>query len=345
MNKNDLFKAIGDIDDKFIEEAASVKKKRNKVKIWQNKTLLSAASLFLCLGVGYYVIQNGNMGQKTAEDSDVQIQENTAIAPNVSDSEKYEEHRGVTEVDSAKDVEQSVIIAEDAEEAGAAGAPINSTSNKNELTKTESVKDSEIEKSEAIEFEETDGIEEEPATDSSMLNNSTSQAERIQGLNELAASIKGNRPVREEYEASDAYEVEDVERAEYEKYVNVLPKDMELSSAFSVDGYSYVDFSHYVVDPDAAATDRTLLLDLVLYDLTKDKEEFVYDPAYPDETWRYVYPIEYVTAEVIEKSKGEVDGVTFYEVTVLYPDNTVVEYFSMNLTAREVYEVLNFENN
>ncbi len=344
MNKNDLFKAIGDIDDKFIEEAASVKRKRNKVKIWQNKTLLSAASLFLCLGIGYYVIQNGNMGGKTAKESETQVQENTAIAPSVSDSDKVEEYKGVTEADKAEVEDKSAITAENVQEAGVAEAPM-SSSIKNESMKTEGVKDSEIEKSELVEFEETDGIEEDDATDSGIINSSTSQAERVQGLNELAASIKGNRPVREEYEASDDYEVEELDRKDYEKYINVLPESMELSSAFSVDGYSYVDFSHYVVDYEAIETDRTLLLDLVIYELTKDREDFVYNPAYPDETWRYIYPIEDVTAEVIEKSVGEIDGVTFYEVTVLYPDNTVVEYFSMNLTAREVYEVLNFENN
>jgi len=66
MNNRDLARAIGDIDDKYILEAAKVKKKKNKKKKawWQSRALVTAASLLICCGIGFAVLQFANQQSK-----------------------------------------------------------------------------------------------------------------------------------------------------------------------------------------------------------------------------------------------------------------------------------------
>lgn len=68
MNNKDLARAIGNIDDKFILEAAQVNSKGKQIRKkknsawWQNRALVSAASLLLCCGLGYAVFQTMDLG-------------------------------------------------------------------------------------------------------------------------------------------------------------------------------------------------------------------------------------------------------------------------------------------
>lgn len=58
MKNKDLARAIGNIDDKYILEAAKVRKKNRKKKVWwQSKALVTAASLLICCGVGLAALQ------------------------------------------------------------------------------------------------------------------------------------------------------------------------------------------------------------------------------------------------------------------------------------------------
>ena len=52
MSKEDLFREIGEIDEAYVEEAQRARRKRRPAS-WIGMTLAAAASLVLCVGVGY----------------------------------------------------------------------------------------------------------------------------------------------------------------------------------------------------------------------------------------------------------------------------------------------------
>lgn len=56
MSREDLFREIGEIDETYVEEAQRVRRRR-RVSPWVGRTLVTAASLVLCVGVGYVALQ------------------------------------------------------------------------------------------------------------------------------------------------------------------------------------------------------------------------------------------------------------------------------------------------
>lgn len=74
MSREDLFREIGEIDEKYVEEARRGRRRR-RLPSWVGKTLVAAASLVFCVGVGYMtvlVIQpKGNVGGSTGSALDM----------------------------------------------------------------------------------------------------------------------------------------------------------------------------------------------------------------------------------------------------------------------------------
>ncbi|MDE7225067.1 MAG: hypothetical protein K2O34_14980, partial [Acetatifactor sp.] len=56
MSREDLFREIGEIDEKYVEEADRVRRRR-RLSLQVRRTLVTAASLVLCVGVGYAALQ------------------------------------------------------------------------------------------------------------------------------------------------------------------------------------------------------------------------------------------------------------------------------------------------
>lgn len=56
MSREDLFREIGEIDETYVEEAERVRRSR-RISPWAGRTLVTAASLILCVGVGYVALQ------------------------------------------------------------------------------------------------------------------------------------------------------------------------------------------------------------------------------------------------------------------------------------------------
>lgn len=56
MSREDLFREIGEIDEKYVEEARRARGRR-RLSPWVGRTLVTAASLILCVGVGYTALQ------------------------------------------------------------------------------------------------------------------------------------------------------------------------------------------------------------------------------------------------------------------------------------------------
>lgn len=56
MSREDLFREIGEIDEAYVEEAQRAR--RSKLPLWVKGTLMAAASLVLCVGVGFVTFQS-----------------------------------------------------------------------------------------------------------------------------------------------------------------------------------------------------------------------------------------------------------------------------------------------
>lgn len=56
MSREDLFREIGEIDEAYVEEAERARRSR-RISPWAGRTLVTAASLILCVGVGYVALQ------------------------------------------------------------------------------------------------------------------------------------------------------------------------------------------------------------------------------------------------------------------------------------------------
>lgn len=68
ISKEDLFREIGEIDEKYVEEAQRVKKPCQKTSRI-TKALAAAASLMLCIGVGYGALQLMDADTESSSDS------------------------------------------------------------------------------------------------------------------------------------------------------------------------------------------------------------------------------------------------------------------------------------
>ncbi len=76
MSKEDLFREIGEIDEIYVEEARRAGRRRRSAS-WAGKTLVAAASLVLCVGVGYMALlvmqphgsAGGNMNGASSADA------------------------------------------------------------------------------------------------------------------------------------------------------------------------------------------------------------------------------------------------------------------------------------
>lgn len=68
ISKEDLFREIGEIDEAYVEEAERVRRARRTAP-WLTKTLAAAASLAICVGVGYGALQLMDIGEGSSSDS------------------------------------------------------------------------------------------------------------------------------------------------------------------------------------------------------------------------------------------------------------------------------------
>lgn len=66
MSREDLFREIGEIDETYVEEAERARRSR-RISPWAGRTLVTAASLILCVGVGYVALQLTRGGMNSTD--------------------------------------------------------------------------------------------------------------------------------------------------------------------------------------------------------------------------------------------------------------------------------------
>lgn len=66
MSREDLFREIGEIDEAYVEEAERARRSRG-ISPWVGRTLVTAASLILCVGVGYVALQQTRGGMNSTD--------------------------------------------------------------------------------------------------------------------------------------------------------------------------------------------------------------------------------------------------------------------------------------
>lgn len=307
MDKKDLLKAIGDIDDKFIEEAANLQRKKKKVKIWQNRALMSAASVFICFGVGFYIFQNTDLGAKTAK-------EDSADLAREEITQDFVNQETVTE-NGMEDYEQEA--AEDYA-MDSADSYFDDTAGENFMP-------------------ESNGIEEYIRNPQSVTKNEQEVTQSASSKDEYEEAEALPENQKELYVSREH---------PYAKYVNnlSLPEGFTLLS-LSDEGDSLVaEFGkdEAFVEITFAQADEDLsdfLAEIQFYKNHKLEESL----ADFNNIAFYDYDI---SVELLEYRVKEEDGIyTMKKTGVVYSDMKVLEFTSVGLTPEELYELMIFENN
>ncbi len=314
IGKEDLFREIGEIDEAYVEEAQRVQRMHRKVP-WVTKTLAAAASLVLCVGVGYGVLQ---LTDKGAESSD-----STA---NMA---------GELEIGSAR---QEFAAAEDGEDEtlSAGGAE-----EMEEQAPEEEPEGGSLLSPEITELTESVGQEQQ---ESSTVQDWLADEETLQS-GSGAADLTW-----EEARLDDAYgKYVDVQVPEGYSYTSGTRTNASLHVIWSK-GMEEISISCRQADEAVSDwlvdTDHPEEYDLGLYSIPwcdSVPEELIskvsYATFYPGQiTLEIVSARTYLTQE-----SGDVSGYRT-RIGILYSDNVLVEIISKGPSPEEIYAMINLEN-
>lgn len=324
MDKKDLMRAIGHIDDKYIIEANSRKKKK---RIWENRAFLSAASLFLCFGIGAVAYRQMMENQKSSDtesargyEAEIMEEEvagrngikNEAISNLIGDLQSITTNKSAAE-ENAEDFVQ--------ENAGGSFAE-------------EGIKTKQEE--EACKEEYSD-----ESYDGTRFQNKEDEGEYVS-----EASSENQELTWEQVKALENYGV----------YVeNVLPGFVFESASLS-DQSLFVIFTRGYDYLEIRCSQADESLSDVLADVNAPREydcslyEIPYAETVPSELlirfMHPVFPVQDLTLEILEKRVGTSDeGSQALTFGVVYSNLQIVEYNAKGVTPQELMEIMIFENN
>lgn len=330
ISKEDLFREIGEIDEAYVEEAERVRRTRRTAP-WLTKTLAAAASLALCVGVGYGALQLMDIGAESSSDS----------ASNLTGGMQMES--AGEECAMAEDAEYEAIppgeaesVAEQAAEEAQNGSP----------TFTENT---------AAVREEQDLAEsmgQEGADDSNQegMAEDTPAQEYIQDKDTMQSGKEPGVLTWEEARGDAAYG----------KYVNVQVPE----------GYSYTDGVGSDTGLHVLWTKGMEEISVNCRQADESVSDWLVDADCPEEYDLSLYPIpwsdsvpeelrdkvmyatfvpEQITPEIVAartyqvQEEGDVSGCRT-RICILYSDNVLVEIVSKGPSPEEIYALINLEN-
>lgn len=345
MSREDLFREIGEIDETYVEEAQRARRRR-RVPLWAGRTLAAAASLILCVGVGYIALQmtqggtdtmngasTGGSAMDTAQQSMIEAADELA-ADGAASGEAGGAQRNP---ENAPENAQDGLADKGAENAGGISSA--------------SIRDLQQEPQELKEFNEQDAPGEESALEAI-------EPEQVNTEDEAEQNI-----LTESCVATDAVKLAwDAARADtaYGRYVDVqIPEGYSYTSgsrsatALHViwnKGMEEISISCRQADESVsdwlADTEKPEEYDLGLYTIPWSESvpaelaQKVYNAAFrPDQISQ-----EIVSARSHQvEEQGDVSGWRT-QIAILYSDNVLVEICSKGPSPEEIYRLINLEN-
>lgn len=327
ISKEDLFREIGEIDEKYVEEAQRVKKPRRKTSRI-TKALAAAASLMLCIGVGYGALQLMDADTESSSDS-------AADMTGQLQAENFGEE----------------LAAEEAEEApSAAGASANTI----EQAASEE-KEMELSDNPAAENVTEDGAQQELAavTEASQemdMADRTENSPTEEAEPEYVSAGSAKSLTREEARADAAYgRYVDIQVPEGYIYTSGTRTDVGLHVIWNK-GIEEISISCRQADESVSDwlvdAENPEEYDLSLYSIP-------WCDSVPEELHSKVmyatFVPEQITPEIVAartyqvEEAGDVSGYRTC-IAVLYSDNVWVEIASKGPSPEEIYALINLEN-
>lgn len=341
MSREDLFREIGEIDETYVEEAQRARRRR-RVPLWAGRTLAAAASLILCVGVGYIALQMTQGGTDTMNGAS--NDESAMYAAQGSRIEMAEDGAAPEEAGGAQ------CNPENAPENAQDGLADKGAENAGGISSA-SIRDLQQEPQELKEFNEQDVPGEESALEAI-------EPEQVNTEDEAEQNI-----LTESCVATDAVKLAwDAARADtaYGRYVDVqIPEGYSYTSgsrsatALHViwnKGMEEISISCRQADESVsdwlADTEKPEEYDLGLYTIPWSESvpaelaQKVYNAAFrPDQISQ-----EIVSARSHQvEEQGDVSGWRT-QIAILYSDNVLVEIRSKGPSPEEIYRLINLEN-
>lgn len=341
MSKEDLFREIGEINEAYIEEADRVKKS-GKVLPWGVKPLVTAASLVLCVGLGYGVLQlTGGIGSSSDSAANLaggipmeNAREECAVAEDAGDQTNGAVD-GVVD-GAAPQAQEPMIAGKIADEETALPEEETEATSMNE----ESGLLSDLQQSQREEKEnaESDRVSGEAAPVESFAETLTESAQDAIKLTWEAACRDAVYGKYVDVEIPDGYTYTSGTRSKSALHV-IWNHGMEEISISCRQADESV--SDYLVDPNCPQE-----YDLELYTIPwcdSVPQDLISKVSYA------TFTPEQITQEIVAdrsyqlQEEGDVSG-WHTRIGILYSNNILVEIISKGPSPEEIYALINLEN-
>lgn len=345
MSREDLFREIGEIDEAYVEEAERARRSR-RISPWAGRTLVTAASLILCVGAGYVALQLTRGGMNSTDSASggnamEAAQELYSMAEaydQMADEAVPEEEPFEIEdaqLDKGGDLEQEEALLDlEGKMSGTAGA--GSLSEPRE----EGAEPSNRQQVQGSDSNAADGTELPSPTSSPII---TECLENIDPLMELPWEVARTDAVYGHYvdvQVPEGYSYSSGTRSEQRLHV-IWNKGMTEEIRISCQ-HADESVSGWLVD-----TDNPEEYDLGLYTIPwadsmpgELRQKIESATFRPDQISQ-----EIVTARSyqVEGDQGDVSGWRT-QIAILYSDNVLVEIHSKGPSPEEIYALINLEN-
>ena len=346
ISREDLFREIGEIDEKYVEEAQRARRSR-RISPWAGRALVTAASLILCVGVGYVALQltrggmsntgsaSGGSAMEAAQELYSMTEANDQMADGAAPEETSLE---IEEAQQNKEVALAQVEAPSDTEAQAGGTTDCGTAGSlSEPREERTEQESSLIQGSTNNAGDEAGL---PAPTSSPLIDSV---EKMDTLMELSWEMAQADAVYGHYvdvQVPEGYSYSSGTRSEQRLHV-IWHKGMTEEISISCQ-HADESVSDWLVD-----TDNPEEYDLGLYTIPwaesmpgELRQKIEGATFRPDQISQ-----EIVTARSyqVEGDQGDVSGWRT-QIAILYSDNVLVEIRSKGPSPEEIYALINLEN-
>ena len=340
MSREDLFRAIGEIDEIYVEEAQRVRRKRG-ISPWGGRTLVTAASLILCVGVGYVALTLTQGGTNATDGMSGGAMEAAQEMNSVADAKCQDAAGAIAEEETAKQADMENISAEEGaaeqtpEEAPEA-VPALQNNTADGMSDTESAGELQEQQRDSQEKMESAAIEDTGAE---------------QEIEELTSTTGSGMNLIWEAARADAV---------YGRYVDVqVPEGYSYESGIRSTDHLHVIWHRGMeeISISCRQADEAVSDWLVDTDISEEYDLGLYSipwcDSVPGELIQKVnnatFRPDQITQEIVAarsyqvQEQGDASGWRT-QIAVLYSDNVLVEIRSKGPSPEEIYELIYLEN-
>lgn len=337
MSREDLFREIGEIDEIYVEEAQRVRRKR-RISPWAGRMLATAASLILCVGVGYVALTLTQGGTNATDGMSGGAMEAAQEMNSAADADCQDAAGAIAGEEAAKQAGTEKISAEE----GAAGQ----------------TPEEDPEAAPALQNDTADGMsnaegtreQQEESLETKTESTAIEDAGAEQEIEELTSTSSGMNLI---WEAARTDAV-------YGRYVDVqVPEGYSYESGIRSADHLHVIWHRGMeeISINCRQADEAVSDWLVDTDISEEYDLGLYSipwcDSVPGELIQKVnnatFRPDQITREIVTARSYQVQeqgdaGGWRTQIAILYSDNVLVEIHSKGPSPEEIYELIYLEN-